>query len=199
MQGGYAERLPVRCREENLTPFHEQRGRIWIECGERRIGEEMLVAGIEEQLGVGVELAARGRREGPLRRTRRARSRGFEQEPPQARSHRTRLQGKQAKIRSAPASTWRLREPLSDRDPERRTGVDEIRSHLVDQGHPALLEASNPTSFAKANPSSMESKVRPSNRSGVYTVWPALRSSSAVLARPRSSPGCGGRAVRWPC
>jgi hypothetical protein len=97
----------------------QQRGRVGVVRGQARVGEVVLVAGIEEQLrvlGRGDELAR---------------------------------------------------------------GVDvAFADDLV--GKPRLS--------AYAIPSSIEPKVRPSKRSGVWIVWPALRSSSANARNPSVCP-----------
>ena len=48
--------------------------------------------------------------------------------------------------------------------------------------------SSQPTSLAYPTPASIESKVRPSKRSGVCTVWPASRNSFANMCKPSVGP-----------
>ena len=83
----------------------------------------------------------------------------------------------------------RLRELLRRHHPEREAGVDELARQLVRRAHAALDDLAEADllgvrhTLVDASP-----KVRPSKRSGVCTVWPARRSSSAKAWKPAVCP-----------
>jgi hypothetical protein len=82
----------------------------------------------------------------------------------------------------------RLRQTLGREHAEGEAGVHHLGGHPIDRPDSALDDLAEADLLGVANPSSKVSKVRPSNRSGVCTVSPARRSSSAKATMPGVSP-----------
>ena len=81
-----------------------------------------------------------------------------------------------------------LRELLGDHDAHGAAGVDGLGAGPSAATTPRSASMPKPASRAKAMPSSIVSNVCPSNRSGVCTVCPACRNSSANDRTPSVSP-----------
>ena len=190
-----------RASRNASTRWSEQPGGTLVVRGEADVGEQVPVAGVEEEFGVrgsghqfagGFEVTFAGEERigvhpmdldrhigRPARRIRRPGARVEEQRTARARPG--------------------LGELLRGHDAEREPAVDQFGGEVVGRTHAALDDLVRTPLRERAIPSSMESNVRPSKRSGVWTVWPARRRSSAKATSRGSGPARGGRAAPLAC
>ena len=183
-----------------MHPLPEQRGRLRVVGVQRGVGEQVLVAGVEEQLGGRPwRRRARARPAGPRRRTRRPPCRGSAPARLRATPPRTPRPG----CRSRSAGRRGLRDgsarALGDRDAEGEAGVDEVGTEAVGRGGAALRMRVEP-GVAGVAEALLDAVERAAARTGraCARCGPPRAGRRRRPARRRSGPGCGGRAARRP-
>ena len=171
---------------------------VGVVCGERRVGEEMLLAGVQEQLGIVGRCDERARSNS---RSSSAKNSSASLPctctgTPAGHASPNSVKGRHAEMKSAPRSAGpRLRELLRGHHPERDAGVDDVGGKRPGGGDTALAERAE-AGLARERHAFLERReglpVEEVRRMHGVAALPKLLARASGLRR--SAPGRGGTA-----